>query len=221
MSYESVYVREFGDLRAPFGYACLDNDGKIVADVNDCELKHVAMATGIRVCTNKEILREKDKIKIKVYITNSRVVFLCEKYNVGDEGWFGDPISVGIATAIERGVASHARRRKAMIGHIRYEWLNAVRYNIKDGLFSKSTLTLFYVSEDRIHWLILKFKNEVDVERLAKEIFTKACTYRLAMEDEKTDEEITFFKNPADAKWDPLDKEHGAVMSMPTYYDVN
>lgn len=218
MSYESVYVRQYGDISKEFEYACLDAYGKIVPDINDGEIKHVGTATGIRIIAGKETVREKDKIKIEVYITNSRVVFQCDKYNTGDEGWFGDPISVGIATAIDRGVAAFSRVGKAMIGHIRYEWLEGVRYELRTGIFAKDELVLFFENQNKYHWFILKFKRDVDVKRLAEEVFVKACAYRLAMDDKKKEEETAFFQNPKEAKWQPLKKGTGGVVEMPNYY---
>ncbi|MDR1778401.1 MAG: hypothetical protein LBR14_01405 [Clostridiales Family XIII bacterium] len=135
-----------------------------------------------------------EQIYISVYVTDSRVAFFCETYDVGGSGAI--PGKLHYPNYIERGAYEAAGRKRTrgtvMVGHIRYEWLASVGYRgVKYALYPNVTLT--YVDDRNDKWTVILTLNRKDnaaAAYIANKIAYKAARYKLAMTNHKTPEEI-------------------------------
>ena len=106
------------------------------------------------------------------------------------------------------------QKGKIYVGHLRYEWLRSVQFQHKTSFRTEDLLALTYVTNSKRHTIVLGLKNGPDPEILAKEIFNRACAYRLSMNDEKDDSLIDFYANPSKAEWVTLDNTDGKYVLM-------
>ena len=134
---------EYGDYGWPYVYPGIDEAGRIIEEDSDHGLGMV-MAKSIevaRLAKNEDkyrtVMRVSD-IKMEVYVSDARIIFLCDQYSKGGT-WSGGLTAIAL-TAIERGVAKARTRGKTMAGHIRYEWIKHIMYIRKSGLLSSEAL---------------------------------------------------------------------------------
>lgn len=217
MSFETLYVRKIGDTSDPYSLAGTDENGNIVPDINDGDNFVRATTTDYRI-TNEEKDLQYGDLKIDICITDSRVIFSCKNYDKGST-WFSTDIISGLAaTAIDRGITHAMQKGKIYVGHLRYEWLRSVQFQHKTSFRTEDLLALTYVTNSKRHTIVLGLKNGPDPEILAKEIFNRACAYRLSMNDEKDDSLIDFYANPSKAEWVTLDNTDGKYVLMANWY---
>lgn len=127
-----------------------------------------------------------DEHKVVVAITDSRVVFACEKYDKGG-GWEGVGLA-GMTIAAGANIVSKARATKrrqgtVLVGQVRYSWL-AYAGGRTGSWWSKDQLALAaYVSKDEGAGgqLVLLHAPEGagSCHELAAEIARRAATWRL------------------------------------------
>lgn len=200
MSYTAVVSREIGDTTKGFEWAAVDADGNIVEEVWDGGLGDTFIANKIRILEpnkwgNLTPTTMVDKISMNVYITDSRVIMRCDKYDRGDSSWYGG-LSALAMNAIERGIGAVRSRGKTLIGHVRYEWLKAVYYSVKTGWLSDNIIRLCYFDNEQKENIVeLTFRKDADPAAMANRIFHKAIAYRCAMTDEKEDDSVKFFND--------------------------
>jgi hypothetical protein len=141
---------------------------------------------------NKKLLHYKN-IKAWLYVTDSRAIFACEKWDKGNTYFgFGDiaaPIAVA-ATAVSRVRARSRNRGKILTGQVRYQWLNAVRAAPRTGpLYPERLRLLCSTRDDKDGWcpymleLMLPGRTE-DALDLALEIIHRAAAFKLRWYDE-------------------------------------
>jgi len=203
MAYTAVVTREIGDTVQGYEWAAVDSDGKIVEEIWDGGLGSPYIATQIKICERSSSdswypSTHIDKISIEVYVTDSRVIIRCDKYDKGDSRWIGG-LSALAMNAIERGIGAVRSRGKSFIGHLRYEWLESIYYSQKTGWLSDNTIRLFYTDDDRTEQYIeLILKKDTDMAEMSNKIFHKALAYRKAMTDKKSDEFQSFLNEYSD-----------------------
>lgn len=199
MAFNAIIVAEIGDQDSPFAYAITDGDGSLVPEQHDHGLHKALTASSIEV---KKLLPGSNDyirvlygtdIKVDFYITDSRVAFLCEKYDKGG-GWYGGGLSSVILNTGSKIMAAQRRKGKVLIGHIRYEWISNIGYQRKYNFLSTETIRIFYTDTDKITWFVeLTWKQGPDAEHIANDLLSKVSKYRLEMTDTKDDKEIEFF----------------------------
>ena len=181
-AYCAVNIMEYGDYDWPYVYPGISQDGRIIEEATDHGLGMV-MAKTIEVSRlakgeskYKTVMRVSD-IKMEVYVTDARVIYLCDQYNKGGT-WTGGLTAIAL-TAIERGVAKARTRGKTMAGHIRYEWIKHIMYIRKSGLLSNESLRLVYSDRSGNYWQVqVDFDKSVDSSLIANDIMHRAAYLR-------------------------------------------
>lgn len=162
-----------------------------------------------------------------LYVTNSRVAVINRKYNKNDGGgWIGTG-GVGFLVAETINIAGSAiragqRSGKALIGHLRYEWIYKIIYRKKTGALSDEIVEFYYEDINHSRWaLTLCVKpSVVQADVLANDVLHKLCWYTSQINDEKSAKSTEFINkylkpnevipfNPSEAK--------GAI-KIPEYY---
>lgn len=190
MSYLPVVSRNIGDTSQGYEYAGVDDEGKTVMEELDGKVIGPFHANGIEIHNDKKIgylETSLSDIDIEVYVTSSRVIIRCDKYDKGSRHWRGGFSALAL-NAIERGIGKARSKGKVLIGHMRYEWIAQILYQNKYSFFYVDNMVSFdYVEceENRLMRLRLNFKKDVDTEKLANDILTRICIYRKMMTDDK------------------------------------
>ena len=185
-SYRAVNVMEYGDYDWPYVYPGIDETGRIIEEKTDHGLGIPIIAKTIEVSQNvsggkgyKTVLRASD-IKLEFYITDCRVVFLCDQYDKGGT-WTGGLTALAL-TAIERGVAKARTKGKTLAGHIRYEWMKHIMYIRKSGFLSNEAIRLVYTDRSDTYWQIeLDFDKNTDSSAIANDILHRAAHLRASL----------------------------------------
>lgn len=118
-----------------------------------------------------------------VYITNKRIIFVCEKYNKGSM-WRGSGYGALVAVALTVGsamYAAHKRKGKAVVGQLRYEWPAAIIQEYSKFLGMETRYLTFALLDKtgtyRIQWEPSFPKSEED--EIVKTVLTSIARYRL------------------------------------------
>lgn len=188
-SYRAISVMEYGDYDWPFVYPGISEDGRIIEEPADHGLGMVIAKTLDVSCLAKgeskykTVMRVSD-IKMEVYVTDARVIFLCDQYDKGGT-WSGGLTAVAL-TAIERGEAKARTRGKTLAGHIRYEWLKHIMYIRKNGMLSSEALRLIYSDRSGNYWCVeVDFNKSVDSSVIANDIMHRAAFLRANLNNDE------------------------------------
>lgn len=227
-AFQPIIIQDIGDNEQPFSYAGTDINGALIPDQLDNGLSRRVRATAIAVYRKtvndtdfKQILRASE-VDIDCYITDSRFIVRCDKYDKGGT-WTGGLTALAL-TAVERAAANRRTRGKTLLGHIRYEWVSAIGYICKDrsGLFSSAVRELRFVvvNTDKSKFMYqICFSADTDTASIANEILHKLADYRSRMTDEKDEKEKEFYKkyktDRIPVKSNPADVSQ---VSVPQYY---
>ena len=192
MSFCALRIFPVGSQVDRYSYVGTDQNGQIIEEKWDNGLSHTVTATGVSFYRYKtdikkdgEIMVARSATTIPVCFTDSRVALLCSKYEEGTISW--DNVASDKSD-------KKKTKGKALVGHVRYEWLYRIWYGRKSGLLSFDSVSLTYTDGDRNYQLIIIFPKGTDTEFLANEILHRACKYRLAMKDTKREDDIDFFR---------------------------
>ena len=185
MAFSAIVVAPIGGQADPFAYPITDEECNVIEEKLDHGLSNVVTATSIffsyrGASSSKQVIQGLN-LKVDFYVTDSRVVLLCEKYDKGSS-WSGGLAALALDAASS--IAAAARRKgKVMLGHIRYEWISEITYN------HKGHIGISYKDGDKNCWTLgLLFKKATDTEFVANEILRRTCAYRLAMTDQEEKE---------------------------------
>jgi len=198
MAFNAVCISEIGDQSNPYIYPTTDDMCNLGEEKWDNGLNNVITAKSILVQKKLkgtdnyvQVLHAMD-INIDFYVTDSRVVLLCKKYDKGG-GWYGG-IGALVANAGSKIMAAARSKGKVLLGQVRYEWIAMLSYQRKVSWLTEESIQVYYKDNDGTYWCIsLNFKKGTDTEFLANNILHRACKYRLAMNDEKGEKETEFF----------------------------
>jgi hypothetical protein len=207
MAFNVFCVTDIGDQSDSYAYPPTNDNCKPIEEKWDCGLKNALSLTGFGV--EKKQRGENDyrdvfavvDTNIDIYVTDSRIILLCEKYDKGGGHWGVGVGGVAVAlaaNAVSKINAASRSKGKVLLGHLRYEWLALVEYRRKSGWFGNDAIQLYYQDDERTWWLVsLSFNKGTDTTFIANNILQRACKYRLAMNDEKGEKEVEFFKKYA------------------------
>jgi hypothetical protein len=189
----------------------VDDNGAIIWEPSDGAVAVGAVTKGMTLTrynagVGHEELRD-NEIEVSIYPTDSRVAFLCKKYDRGG-GWSGGGL-IGLTVAVTANAVSKARAKKrskgkVMVGHIRYEWLAKIGFMHKTFLLS-NCVSLMYTDTDRVIWnLDLNLPKKINPETMANLIAQKSARYKLNMTDKKSDAALAIYTAYANRKQIPL-----------------
>ena len=164
-----------------------------------------------------------------LYLTESRLIVLNQKYNKNEAGsWIGfggvSAMVIGEAlTAAGRAVEAHKRKGKALVGHLRYEWISMVRYKEKKGILSYPVLEIYYKDINKTTWCLTLYLPTSDggAYSFAEYLVHALAIHRTKMDDKKDEDTQKFIDKYTDVKNHiPLPPAEGdfAQISVPVYY---
>ena len=187
--YRAVNVMEYGSHGWSYVYPNIDQNGRILADAADHGIGTPVIVKTITVKrlpkgakSYEQSIRAQD-IYMEMYVTDARVIFLCDKYDKGGS-WYGGLTALAL-NAVERGVASARTKGKTLAGHIRYEWLKYVMYVRKTGVLSDEQMRFVYKDRAGTAWQIdVVLDKHVDSSIVANDIMHRAAALRKAMRDD-------------------------------------
>lgn len=176
---------------------------------------HVELRAG-----GKTVFKAPD-VKLDVFITDARVAFACSKFDKGG-GWIGGPATL-VLNAGSKALAARRRRGKMLVGQMRFPWISNVGSTTKTGWLSEENLYFdASFSKGESCRMTLQLPKNVSASRAAAEIARRAATYRLAVEDELSDDERQALEQLAECE--PLTssvKNQISFHQFPTHWFVN
>lgn len=228
--FNAIDIREIGDQSNPFAFPATDNMCNLIEEPWDGRLGTPMNVKDVVVMNQHEEGSDYVKVvdaadaKFDFYITNSRAILLCKKYDKGSV-WFGigglGAAAALVGTAVSKISAAVRSKGTVLLGHIRYEWLMGVGYKRKTGWLDGDYVYLYYLDFTDTAWCFyLPFPKGTDTANIANKILQQACKYRLEMNDEKKESDVVFYeKHAKGAKITPADDPK--MMSqcfLPSYY---
>ena len=160
--------------------------------------RFIATALKVHDLQSKKVLLGVREIKGECFITDSRIVFCCDKYDKGRRlgwlrgGWGRRRLD---CQRSEQGQGPHRRKGKMLAGHVRFQWLGQVGGSPKMGMLDSEQLRLV-VSDGTQQGcpkilIDLTLPKATDSRAVAKELVRRACAFRLAR-DVRPDERSSF-----------------------------
>lgn len=228
MAFRAIVIQDLGDHEDPYFFAGTDENGNTVEEPHDHGLSHKFTANAISVQmkrdgenTFKEILSDLS-VELEMTITDSRVIYRCDKYDKGSR-WSGGLTALAL-NAASKAAANRRSAGKVLLGHIRYEWIYAITYihKPKKGLLNLGNMQVcvyYKDKENNTYYADTIFEGDSDTTHMANEILHRACRYRLAMTDEKSEKDISFFTkySTENITVNPNEKEQSTII-FPSYY---
>ena len=204
MTYNVLSVCENGAENYPL-YPLLNDDILIVPEALDGPLGEPIRVSKIvvrrKVGNSYTTVTETKDIVFQVWITASRVIFYCKKFEKGG-GWVGFGLG-GLAVAVVANSVSHAiaanrRKGKALIGNIRYPWVSSVMFTPRNGFGTEENVRIAFVDgtddsrpDGDITFSIERHNN---ANRVARNIVDRVIAYRYASGEELDAEELRRFE---------------------------
>ena len=224
MGYQAVYLVEYGYQEDPYRFINIGTDGSVCFESWDGSRIRRHSADGIWLYRRDrggdetyEVLHY-EGVPAEVYVTDSRLLLRIPRHS---ESLHEDETRAAVLceSSMERYVTPE---EMMLAGMIRYEWISQISYQRKVSRGTEECVRIYYRDLSEAKWhLDLIFPKEADAERLANLILHRACRYRLAMTDEKSDEEVYFFNRYlSDYEIEPAEdpKRHMATVRFPTQY---
>lgn len=184
------------------------------------------VAKGFRVTRHSgdrknEVLKLAD-VRIDVYLTGDRVIFHCDKYDKGGgwSGWGGAGIAVAVvANGVSKARAAMRRRGKALVGQVRYPWLQSVGGSPKLGFGDVDQLRfIMRDGNDDWIWVDVSFAKGTPVIAMARDIAQRAARHRLENDPNLGEEERQHLIALTNAPDLMPEKGKFSHYKMPTYY---
>jgi len=149
----------------PFAYALTQAAGTFVEEQRD---HGIPAATTLPIILQVLALEKNgnshtaafEVIQGRIYVTDSRVV---------------------VASSAPAG-------NQVFMGHVRYEWIHQVGYQLKSGNHHNQIFLSYGDAEGASYFVQIIIKKKTDVEALANDVLRRAGRYRLAMTNERQDE---------------------------------
>lgn len=136
--------------------------------------------------------------EIHCYITESRFVFVCAKYDKGG-GWSGgglDPVgaltgiaAAAVANAVSKRRAEKRSRGTALVGQLRHPWVWCIQFWQKTGWGTDETVRLYYTDPDGpARYAEIVLSKDVDAADIAYKLNQSILRYRLTDRDPKDEQ---------------------------------
>jgi hypothetical protein len=154
-----------------------------------------------KVGNSYRTVRETKDLSFQVWITASRIVFYCKKFEKGG-GWVGWGLG-GLAVAVVANSVSHAiaanrRKGKALVGNLRYPWISSVMFSPRTGFGTENDVRIAFVdgTDDSRPDCDITFTIERhnDANRVARHLVDRVIAYRYASGEEMDADEQRRFE---------------------------
>jgi hypothetical protein len=204
MTYNALSVCENGDENFPL-YPALNDDILILPEASDGPLGQALRVTKVivrrKVGNSYKKVTETNDIAFDVWITNSRVILYCKKFEKGG-GWVGwglGGLAVAVvANSVSMAVAASRRKGKALVGNVRYPWISSVMFAPRNGFGTEEQLRLCFVdgtdSSRPECDVTLYLARGSDSNRLARTIVDRIISARYASGEEMDADELARFE---------------------------
>ena len=154
-----------------------------------------------KVGNNFKTVMETKDLSFQVWVTASRVIFYCKKFEKGGRwvgfGLGGLAVAV-VANSVSAAIAANRRKGKALVGNIRYPWVSSVMFSPRSGFGSENDLRIAFVdgTEDSRPDCDITFsiERQRDANRLARHITDRVIAYRYASGEEIDADELGRFE---------------------------
>lgn len=204
MTYNVLAVCENGEETFPL-YPVLNDDILVTGEALDGGFGEPIQVSRVvirrRVGNGYKTVMETKDLAFQVWITASRVVFYCKKFEKGG-GWVGWGLG-GLAVAVVANSVSHAiaakrRKGKALVGNLRYPWVSNVMFSPRAGFGTENDVRISFVdgTEDSRPECDITFSIERhnDANRVARHIVDRIIAYRYASGEEMDADEQRQFE---------------------------
>lgn len=204
MTYNVLAVCENGEETFPL-YPVLNDDILVTGEALDGGFGQPMQVSRVvirrRVGNGYKTVMETKDLSFQVWITASRVVFYCKKFEKGG-GWVGWGLG-GLAVAVVANSVSHAiaakrRKGKALVGNLRYPWVSSVMFSPRAGFGTENDVRISFVdgTEDSRPECDITFSIERhnDANRVARHIVDRIIAYRYAAGEEMDADELRQFE---------------------------
>jgi hypothetical protein len=208
--YYGMTVKSYGSRAASYEQAGLDRRGELATEKRDGDLLRVLPVANWTLSRFNRETGAFDEVRdfnvfCELYVTNCRVAVRCKRYNKDSHdspfaldflGIFSSVLGM-MADVWPRIAELRERRRNAMVGHLRYEWLSDVGFTPEQGLERGHVRLVFKNADGDECYYDFKMLRGIDAGFVAHEILRNLGAYRLQMRDNKTPEEIAFLQECA------------------------
>lgn len=204
MTYNVVAVCENGEETYPL-FPILNDDIAVTGEALDGGFGTPLYVSRIIVRRKvgnsfKNVMTTKD-ISFQVWITASRVVFYCKKFEKGG-GWVGFGLGglavAAVANSVSMAVAASRRKGKALVGNLRYPWISKVSFAPRNGYGTEDNVRLSFVDgtdDSRPECDITFFlARGSDAARIARHIVDRTIAYRYASGEQMDADELSGFE---------------------------
>jgi len=171
VDFNIMSIRGFGDRGDPYFYPALDNEGRFLGEEGDRSAARLAFSN-VKIMRDAVVVFESEHaLDGKLFITDSRVVLLCENYQSGNIIWVGGLVGALIASTASNAMAKQRTSGTVLCGQVRYEWLDNVTASSERFLLGlgDETIVISYRGSGYSLWSVVVTLKDV------KGIATKTC----------------------------------------------
>lgn len=162
MQYSAICVKAYGDRSYPEYYPQIDEKGHFIPEPGDNGAVS-ADFTNLKLVQNGQTVFESEHgLDGKLFITDSRLVVMCEEYESAGFLWIGNPLLTVIAGIASSEMAKNRTAGKVLTGHVRFEWIESVvpqSEKILLGLVDESLVITYRDPFDSECTLAISLKN--------------------------------------------------------------
>lgn len=204
MTYNVLAVCQNGDENFPL-FPALNDELLVVGEELDGGFGETIQVSKVivrrKIGNSFTTVTETKDLSFQVWVTASRVIFYCKKFEKGG-GWMGWGVG-GLAVAIVANSVSHAiaasrRKGKALVGSIRYPWVSSVMFAPRNGMGTENQVRLVYVdgTEDSRPECDITFyiERHRDANLLARHIVDRVIASRYASGEQMDADELAAFE---------------------------
>ncbi len=204
MTYNVLAVCENGEENFPL-FPSLNDDLAVMSEPLDGGFGETIQVSRVvvrrKVGNSYKTVTETKDLSFQVWVTASRVIFYCKKFEKGG-GWTGWGVG-GLAVAIVANSVSHAiaasrRKGKALVGNIRYPWVESVMFSPRAGYGTENNVRIAFVdgTDDTRPECDITFyiERHRDANQLARHIVDRVIAYRYASGEELDADELARFE---------------------------
>lgn len=148
MHFSAIGIKAYGDRQSPELYPQIDEKGNFLLEQGD---NSVASADFNNLLVKRESVTAYESehgLDGKLFVTDSRIILLCENYQSGGALWIGNPVITVIASVASDAMVRSRTAGTVLTGHIRYEWIEAITPSSEKLLFNLVDETISFTYRD-------------------------------------------------------------------------
>lgn len=124
--YSTICIKEYGDRSNPGYYPQIDEEGHFIPEPGDNSAVSAGFTNLLLRQNSKTVFESEHGLDGKLFITDARIVLICDDYESGGFLWIGNPLITAVAGVASTALARSRTAGKVLTGHIRYEWIKGV-----------------------------------------------------------------------------------------------